>query len=124
MVHEMFALRQSYCLDRCEQVERTKKVKVLEKPVIESLSKLERDVQMLRFPSSFHSVDSSIASNISSLEASLAALLTSGASWPSRGSVRSFLEPEKVTFSEFKRVKVCTVRPREIVTGGDSLFVS
>ena len=101
-----------------------KKVKVLEKPVIESLSKLERDVQMLRLPSSFHSVDSSIASNISSLEASLAALLSSGASCPSRGSVRSFLEPEKVSFSEFKRVEVCTVRPREIVTGGDPLFVS
>ena len=78
------------------------KIGVLEKPVIESLSKLERDVQMLRLPSSFHSVDSSIASNISSLEASLAALLSSGASWPSRGSVRSFLEPEKMTFSELK----------------------
>ena len=80
----------------------TKKVRVLEKPVIELLSKLERDVQMLRLPSSFHSVDSSIASNISSLEASLAALLSSGASWPSRGSVRSFLEPEKMTFIELK----------------------
>ena len=70
-----------------------KKIRVLGKPVIESLSKLERDVQMLRLPSSFHSVDSSIASNISSLEASLVALLSSGASCPSRGSVRSFLEP-------------------------------
>ena len=98
------------------------KIGVLEKPVIESLSKLERDVQMLRLPSSFHSVDSSIASNISSLEASLPALLSSGASWPSRGSVRSFLEPEKVTFPEFQRVEVRTVRPRGIVTGGDPLF--
>ena len=93
--------------------------------MIESLSKLERDVQMLRLPSSFHSVDSSIASNISSLEASLPALLSSGASWPSRGSVRSFLEPEKVTFSEFKRVELsCTVCPREMVAGGDPVFVS
>ena len=60
--------------------------------VIESLSRLDSDVQMLKLPSSFHSVVSSSASRTSRLAASV---IFSDDSCPRRGtsSVRSSLEP-------------------------------
>ena len=61
---------------------------------MESLSRLESDVHILKFPSSFHSVVSSRASKTSRLAASVS---FSDGSCPRRGasSVRSSLEPVK-----------------------------
>ena len=63
--------------------------------VIESLSRLDNDVHMLKLPSSFHSVVSSNASRTSRFAASV---IFSDGSCPRRGtsSVRSSLDPVKV----------------------------